>query len=142
VGGNVTYSGTYGTSTNANAYTSGLSSTGTQFGLKITWSLSDPFPASGTSNINLYVNSNDFYLYIINNNASYATNTLYVNYSLTAQTVDYVDVPNNGVKYGIGYYSAYTNTEIYILSNPTGTSWTNYPSFSFITNQYYTITLY
>ena len=37
---------------------------------------------------------------------------LYVNYGLAEQTVDYILIPNDYVKYNIGYYYAYTNTVV------------------------------
>lgn len=142
VGGSITYTGAPNSNLTATATTSGTTTTGTQIGTLISWNLSNTFPATGTSTLYLDVSSSFFFLKIRNTNLNYSTNTVYVNYGLTAQTTDYLAIPNNGVVYNTGYYNAYTNTEIYILSYPSGTYWTNYPSFSYVINQYYTLTLY
>jgi hypothetical protein len=142
VGTYITFSGNPGTSASAYATTMGTNIAGGQVGLLLYWNLSDVFPTSGTSTVYIDVSSSYFFLRVRNTNPSYGTSTIYVNYGLTEQTSDGLDIYNNGILYNAGYYDAFTNTEIYITSYPSGTYWTNYPSFANIINQYYNLTLY
>lgn len=69
--------------------------------------------------INININANYFFLYYTN---ALTVNVypLEVNYGTTAQMTEYITIPNDNIQYGLGYYEAYTNTEIRF--------YTNYPS--------------
>ncbi len=143
VGGSVTYSGDYGTNFVGTASTSGTTSSGAQVGLLITWNLSDPFPTSGTSTIGLDVSSNYFFLKIINDNLNYYIGQVYVNYGLASQSLDYVTIPNTSLTYYIGYYDAWSNSNLYLLTSGGSYYWGPYSiSLPFTTNQSYTFTAY
>jgi hypothetical protein len=110
-GNTVAFTGTPGSLATGTASSSGQTSSGTQVGLKITWALSNTFPASGALSVPLNVGSNFFFLRIINNSA-YTINSLYVNYGLQAQSQDNISIPDDGNTYDIGYYSAYSNSNV------------------------------
>jgi hypothetical protein len=111
-GGTVVFTGTPNASVTATATTSGTTNTGTQVGLQIAWSFTAAFPAAG-SNFNeaLNVGSNYFFLKLVNTSA-YQLLKVYVNYGLTAQTLDNITVQNDGNTYNIGYYQAYSNSNV------------------------------
>ncbi len=139
VGGQTSFTGTPGSLLSATAYTSGTTSSGTVVGETINWDLSDYFPTSGTAYVDLNVSSTYFYLKI-SNTSSYDINKVYVNYGLSSQTLDNITVYNTGYTYGIGYYRAYTNTNLYLTS---GSHYWNYDLYlSFTTNQSYTFNAY
>jgi hypothetical protein len=115
VGSSATVSGTPGTTYSGTAVTSGSTSGGTQVGLKLTWNLNGTFP-SNSSSVSLDVISDYFFVFITNNHASKTITQVYVNYGLTSQTLDNISIPNNGTKYGIGYYKAYTNSNVRLES--------------------------
>ena len=138
VGGSVTFRGAYTTVLTATATTSGTTSSSTQIGDLISWSLSDAFPASGTTTHYLDVSPNYFFLKVTNNSAAYSINQLYVNYLLTSQTVDNITIPNDGNTYNTGYYLAFSNTQIYATSS-SGTHWTWMPVIPNIFNAQVTI---
>ncbi len=144
VGDNITYTGTPGSSLNVTANTSGLSSTGTQIGLLLSWTFSNTFPTTGSSTYNIDVSSYYFFLKIKNTSTTYSGAGLYVNYGLTSQTYDGIAIPNTGVSYNTGYYNIYSNTEIYIPTNPTGSSWSIYPATYLpnTSNQSFTFSIY
>jgi hypothetical protein len=48
------------------------------------------------------------------NNSTHIMENLYVNYGLSSQTVDYIVVSNTGIKYTVGYYKAWTNSNVRI----------------------------
>jgi hypothetical protein len=134
-GSTVSYTGSPNSTLTITASTSGMSTTGTQIGLKVTWNINNTFPATGTSNYNIDVSSDYFYLEIKNGNSSATGTTLYTNYQLDGQTTDYLSIPNNNVTYGIGYYSSGI-TDLYLLSN-TSLTWTYFPTFPGTANQYF-----
>lgn len=137
----MTYTGAYNTTMSYTAFTYGVSSLAIQVGQKVTWSDTHTFPASGVSTINLDVASSMFFLKIQDLNASNSVQGIYVNYGTVAQTLDNINVPNDGNVYNIGYYNAYTNTELYILANHTGVYWSYFPALSFVQNQSFTFIL-
>ncbi|HTI10611.1 MAG TPA: hypothetical protein VL832_18710, partial [Puia sp.] len=108
-GASLVFTGTAGSSFSASASTSGKTSSGTQVGLLLSWTLSNTFPGSGNFSTKLDAGSNYFFLKIINR-SSLAMTKLYVNYGLQPQTLDNITIPNDGLTYNIGYYSAYTNS--------------------------------
>ena len=128
----VQYTGYYGDNISGNAITYGQTSSGTQIGLALSWTISNTFPTDGTLVVPLNINNNYFFLKLQNNSAE-TTNSVIVNVGLTAQTTDNIAIPNNGAVYGTGYYYAYTNTEVQAVTNTYTYSW--YPTFNFTNNQ-------
>lgn len=127
-GGNVTFTGTYGSTA------SGTASTNCNFGTNLSWntSLTTTFPASGVQIVNIDVSSNYFLLYLQNNTTT-VINTLYVNYGTVAQTTETINLAANGIKYYYGYYLAYTNTVVR-LATPSS-YWSFNLTLPFINNQ-------
>jgi hypothetical protein len=111
VGSNIVFSGTPGSKLSGTASTSGQTSTGTQVGLQLAWNINNTFPASGNASTDLDATSDFFFLNIINK-SSIEWTKLYVNYGLQAQTLDNVSIPNDGKTYNIGYYKAYSNSNV------------------------------
>ncbi len=112
-GGSRTYSARAGSIINGQ-----LSGTGgtlsAPIGISLSWDLSTYyFPASGTEVIPIDVPESYFYL-TIKNISPVAVKQVEVNSGLNGQTTDYVSVPNDGYVYGIGYYPAYSNSNLYI----------------------------
>jgi hypothetical protein len=94
------------------ATTSGKTTGGTVVGKVINWAGSNINVAGMTEKrINLVVSSLSFFIYLTNN-GSHTLTPFYVNYGLTSQTMDNIIIPPDNIKYRIGYYSAYTNTQI------------------------------
>ena len=118
VGGSVEYSGIEGSSVDYSAYAHGETTSGTQVGLEMTWSNTLTL-SGGTQSYNLNVGDDYFFIYMTNNSAHILEN-LYVNYGLSSQTVDYIVVSNTGIKYSVGYYRAWTNSNvrIYLQDQP------------------------
>jgi hypothetical protein len=123
-GASVSFIGTPGSTLNGTAVTSGLTSSGTQVGLQMAWTLSNSFPASGSFSTNLNTSADYFFLQVINS-SGLQMNKLYVNYALQAQTLDNVTIPNDGKTYNIGYYHAYSNSNARAESGTTYWSWPN-----------------
>lgn len=109
-GSSVTFYSVPGSSVSYTAYTSGLTTSNTQIGLKLTWSNTITLTGS-TASYNLIVTSEYFFIYITNS-GTHTMNNLYVNYGLTSQTLDNIEIPNNSTKYRTGYYKAYTNSNV------------------------------
>ena len=108
-GSSATFTGTAGTSATGTATTSGKTTSGTQIGLLISWTLSNTFPASASQTVPLDVSSDYFFLKVIDNSALPMVK-IYVNYGLTAQTLDNITVAADGKSYSLGYYHGYTNS--------------------------------
>ena len=132
VAGSVFVSGSYGVTETATAYTSGTTISGGVLGTVRNWSLSDVFPATGSIVENLNVSSSVFFLQI-KNTTSYPFVTLYVNYGLASQTAETVNIPNDGQTYNIGYYLAYTNSNVRVES--TSYFWSSNLTLPFTANQ-------
>ncbi|MBS1777708.1 MAG: calcium-binding EGF-like domain-containing protein [Bacteroidetes bacterium] len=120
------------------ATTSGKTSNNIQVGLKVSWDLSGFFPASGTSTVNINVDNTMFFLKIANVSAKQITK-IYVNYGLANQSFDNVIIPNNGTVYNIGYYKAFSNSNIR-LESADGTIWNYGVTLPFTNNQSFTFT--
>lgn len=94
------------------ATTSGKTTGGTVVGKVINWAGTNIDVAGLTEKrINLVVSSLSFFIYLTNNGLHTLT-PFYVNYGLSSQTMDNILIPPDNIKYRIGYYSAYTNTQI------------------------------
>lgn len=108
--GSVTFNAVSGQSAGFSAYTNGTTSTGDQVGLRVTWSGTLILNCEPVS-YNLNVASSNFFLYIKNSGGHKLVN-LYVNYGLVSQTYDNILISNNGIRYSLGYYKAYTNSNV------------------------------
>ena len=140
VGSSVTFSGTAGSTAAVYASTSGSTTGGTQVGQLIVWSYTDKFPVNGSTLTEPFdVSSDYFFLKMINVNSSQSIITVKVNYQTTAEVDDNVTIPNDGNTYDIGYYSAYSNTEVYATSSSSG-FWTWFPSIPNTANAEVTLT--
>ena len=94
------------------AETSGETAGGTQIGLLITWNYSNiDVSTLEFKRINLILTSAYFFMRMQNTGA-HTLSPIYVNYGLTDQTMDNISIPNNSVLYNIGYYRAYSNTQV------------------------------
>ena len=138
-GSQVLYSGAPGSSSSGTATTSGHTNQGNVVGLVLTFTLNDIFPKSGNLNSNLDIGSDVFFLKI-QNKSSVPITRLYVNYLLVAQTVDDIQINNDGLIYSIGYYNAYSNSNVRAESNYNNSYWywSGFPSLNKV-NQSQTI---
>jgi PKD repeat protein len=109
-GSSVTFSSVPGSSVYYSANTKGVTSTGTQVGLQMTWNGTLTL-TGGTTSYDLNVPSSYFFIYITNN-GTHTLEKLYVNYNLTSQTYDAIVIANNKVKCALGYYKAWTNSNV------------------------------
>ncbi len=137
-GGSVSFTSNVGSYATGNASTSGKTSIGTQVGLLMTWSLSETFPGRGVTNeVTLDVTPTYFFLKI-QNTSTKSIQKVYVNYGLTSQTIDNISIPNDGGTYFIGYYRAYSNSNVRAESGTTIWNWSPL-NLSFTTNQSKTV---
>lgn len=113
VGGNAIFTGKANSDGTGAASTSGKISSGTLVGSLLTWNtFTLKFPSAGTNkNSPLNVGS-DFFFLKMKNTSSYTIRKVYVNYGLQAQSVDNITIPNDGVVYNLGYYKAYSNSNV------------------------------
>ena len=80
----------------------------------------------------------DYFFLNLQNSSSYIINDFYVNRYLTTEYHLELDMPNNNTWYGIGYFNAWTNSNIYIYSDNSSTYWSIDPiTLSFQNNQTY-----
>ncbi len=137
-GANVQYTGTPNAAATGTATTSGKTTSGTIVGNTISWSLANTFPATGNANNTLNVGGDSFFLKV-KNASSKPIIKLYVNYGLAPQTLDNVTITNDSQVYGLGYYKAYTNSNVRGENGTTYWSW-NTLSLPFTQNQSVTLT--
>jgi len=133
VGGTVTFTGNYGDQLQGSAYTSGTTTTGDVVGLEVHWNINDIFPATGTTTEDMDVSSDYFFLKLTNESSENVVD-VNVNYGTAAATIDFITIPHDSYTYGIGYYSAYSNSNVKVQSS--SYEWT-FPSLSlpFTSNQ-------
>ena len=111
-GGSAVFSGAPGLNSIGNATTSGKTSSGTQVGLSLSWQLDLSFPAANT-NLDYMLNAgSDVFFLKIKNSASRSINKVYVNYGLQSQSTDNITLTNNGNTYFLGYYKAFSNSNV------------------------------
>ncbi len=109
-GSSVTFNSVRGSSVPYSAFTNGVSVTGEQIGLTMTWSGSlslNGDPATYDLNI-----SKDYFFIYMTNNGTHILQNLYVNYGLPSQTLDNIKIDTDGVQYPLGYYEAYDSTKV------------------------------
>lgn len=109
--GSAIFTGTASSKATGTATSNGKTSSGTQVGLKITWNLNHTFPTTGTQLVDLSAGSEVFFLQIINQSQT-PMNKVIVNNGLQSQTVDNISIPTDGKLYNIGYYKAFTNSNV------------------------------
>ena len=109
--GQVVLTGKPGSVLSGTASTSGVTSSGGQVGNLMTWTLDDTYPSTGNLTINMNV-STDFFFLEITNKSSFPISKVYVNYKLISQTVDNISIPADGKTYSIGYYKAFSNSNV------------------------------
>ncbi len=121
----------------------GTATTGSNLGEPISWNLTYTFPSTGELQVNINVSSDYFYLYL-RNNTLYTITEVNVNYLLTGvETDENTIIPYDGNLYGIGYYQAYTNSNLYFFTNGRAHQWSyNTLSLPFTDNQTFTAALY
>lgn len=111
-GGTAIFRGLAGVNGSGNAVTAGKTSSGTQVGLSLTWQLNLNFPAANT-NYDYTLNAGgDVFFLKIKNSASRPITKVYVNYGLQGQTVDNITLNNDGNTYYLGYYKAFSNSNV------------------------------
>ena len=80
----------------------------------------------------------DYFFLNLRNSSSYTINDFVVNQDLTTEYHSELDMPNNSTWYGIGYFNAWTNSNVYIYSDASSTYWSIDPiTLSFQNNQTY-----
>lgn len=149
VGGNVYYSGQFGTNALGSATTSGsatslgITSDGGKIGIPINWSIDNTFPAADTLRVPLDVGATYFFLKMANkrnaNILNYYVNVNFTNYP-EATTFEHITVPNNGVTYNMGYYLAYVGSNVQVQTSNSAVVW-KAVSVPFTSNQSATITI-
>jgi len=110
VEGSVTYYDLEGTSIDYYAETSGTTTTGTIVGELLTWNYSIEL-TGGSLEWNLNISS-DYYFMTIANSGTHVLTPLEVTQGLSDVLTEYISIPNNGTKYNIGYYKAYSGTVV------------------------------
>lgn len=137
VGGSVSFTDKPGVNATISASTSGKTTSGIVIGLRIAWAFTSSFPSKNELVTNLDVDSNYFFLFA-KNTSGVAISKVYVNYGLVNQTTDDILIPSDGVTYSIGYYKAFTNSNIrmengnyYWFNNTMSLPFTSNQSFSF-----------
>lgn len=118
-GNSYTFTGLeYGDRISYSAKTSGKTSTDIPIGLELSW-IEINLVLNEVLDVDLSLGSDYFFLNMTNSGSG-NLNNLYVNYGLSAQTNDNIILPNNGESYKVGYYKAFSNTNVrwYFESNP------------------------
>jgi len=142
VGGTVSFSGNFGTIASGTATTSGSTPLGVlsgngSVGQSIYWQLNDKFPATGTVTDTLNVGASFFYLSIVNNSTSSI-----INYTVNSELPSggfavTATIPNNGQTYGLGYYLAFSNSNVLVTYSDGHTTTLSSFSLPFVNNQQY-----
>jgi len=121
------------------ATTKGETDDGTQLGLEIFWEEIIDVSAYNSPTFNLNV-SPDYFFMAVKNTGNYYLDLWSVNYGNNYQIDDDFYIPNDGVEYGVAYYDAFEDTDIYArLSGTTDdVKWSQGIEFVFpwIENQY------
>jgi len=113
VGGSVDYVfDTNPGSIRVTASTSGKTDAGTQIGELVSWQYTLNVTGQTELTYNLTLSSSMFYMYMQNTGTKDLT-PIYVNYGLADQIIESdFHIPPDNIKYDIGYYKAFTNTEV------------------------------
>jgi hypothetical protein len=125
VGGSAVFTGTANASATYTGETSGKTTSGAQVGLKLSWNNTTTFPATGSKAIDLQISTDYFFLFVTNNSTTKDLQKVYVNYGLTNQTLDNVVFAKGGTKFRVGYYKAFTNSNVRFESGTSVWSFSN-----------------
>jgi hypothetical protein len=139
----VNYYGFLNQNANGTATTYGTNSNGDQLGLTMSSNFNYTFPATIATgfNQNFFINNSSFFLRIRNTHLTQNITQIIINQGLTSQRTENITIPNNGTTYGIGYYSAFTNSNVrVILGNGTIIDYTGL-GLPFSTNQQFTLSV-
>lgn len=127
VHGSVSFSGRSGSLATGGAVTSGeaswlgISAGGGVIGQMINWKIDNTFPLKDTLYQALDVGATYFFLRMVNSTGQNVIN-YDVNYDRTnGEQLENVTVPNTGSTYDMGYYFAYSNSDIKITTAASGT---------------------
>jgi len=97
---------------NFTAETSGKTNTGTQVGEKISWSGTYDVSGKSSFTLTLNVSSSYFFLYL-NHHGTHEVDYIVVNYGLLSERTDNITFsPSTTTRYRIGYYKAFTNSNV------------------------------
>ena len=111
---------------------------GSDCGLTLGWDF-DIEVGNNDINDNLFTDGSLFFINL-RNSSVYTLNDFYVNYELTSEIGCALDMPNNSVWYPIGYFNAWSNSNVRFESDETSTSWYIDPiSLTFENNQVYDV---
>lgn len=110
----ITFTGSYGDTLRATARTKGT------YGINVTLApVKIGFPIRGVEFGDLDVSNDYFFLMATNNNSTLPfISQIHVNYKQRDSTLDVTTVNNDGKKYHIGYYRAYTDTRVRLEKTP------------------------
>jgi hypothetical protein len=146
VGGSVTFTGGNGIAATGTATTSGGSSLGISspngvIGMEIDWQINNIFPSSDTLRVPLDVGSSYFFLRMTNKGAKNIIN-YYVNvgFPSTEEFFQDVTVPNDGKTYDLGYYLAYSSSNVQTQSADSKIVW-KAVTLPLTNNQSFTVTI-
>ena len=145
VGGTVAYTGLYGTIASGGASTSsstpfGINTADGTLGSVIVWNKNIPFPVSDTLRDTLNVGRSYFFLRLVNNSA-YGIIDYYVNYAFEYGSYYYdATIPNDGRTYDMGYYLAYSSSNVQTQNSKSGVVW-KAVTLPFTENQTVTVTI-
>jgi len=122
-GASLTLHGLFTDTAGCYAVTYSQTGTGALTGDSINWYLRDTFPDSGTLRISFDVPAQWFFLTVADSSLQPVAE-VDVNHQLTGtETDEIMIIPNTGLTYGLGYYPADTNSNIYFYSSSRLQSW-------------------
>lgn len=111
-GTSVKFSGTAYALATGTASTAGKTTSGNVVGSVMNWNINEYFPGDG-GNLDLTLNvGSDYFFLKVQNVSTLSIQKVYVNYGLVGQTLDNISIPNNGITYSLGYYHAYSNSNV------------------------------
>lgn len=110
-GGSISVTGLYDDQAIAYISANGANSSGGLIGEIVSFSLVRRFPSSGSTNVNIDIPADYFFLQA-KNSGSEAVTKFYVNYTLASQSLQLVNLPNNSVTYNTGYFKAFSNSNV------------------------------
>jgi len=94
------------------ASTIGETDNGDPLGVRILWDETIDVSAYDAPTFNLNVSA-DYFFMAVKNSGNYYLDLWSVNYGTDYQVDDDFFIPNDGVEYGVAYYDAFTDTDIY-----------------------------
>jgi hypothetical protein len=137
-GNTVSFSGVANSAYSGTAGTTGKTSSGTQVGLPVSWTLKGNFPGSGTMTTRLDVSADYFFVKLANQSGKPITK-IYSNYQTSAQTMENLTIPSDARTYSLGYYKAYINSNVRAEAGSAYWNW-NPLTLRFTVNQSVTLT--